>query len=183
MGESLRVMLAVGLIAVSALGVCIAYRRNRSRKAKVQSDLFQERFAIYRLVTGFYNNALQHSKVTDKYILQLRTKAGTVDFFYREGFDDYIEELIRRSSELTRVLNETPFLFGKDEEDTGSILNNDLAWFEHQQFVIEEKFGKYLHCGFSPWLCPERACACTSSGRLRLRSNVITRGRHTKSRR
>jgi hypothetical protein len=181
MGESLRDVLAIGLIAAAAIGVCIAYHQRATRRVQQQLSLFKERFAIYRLITVFYNATLQDRDVPDRDMLQLRTKAGTIDFFYEEGFDKYVEELIRRSQDLIRNGNQTFLLLGREREKLQEIYDNDMAWFKYQQYVIEDKFGRYLHCGFSRWSCPESTCVCSSASRLRSRLNLNTEYRRIRS--
>lgn len=132
---------------IAAITAYIAYQQYLTARRKLNLDLFNKRYVIYKATKDFISNVLNdHINITQqKNLFQLNT--NDAKFLFNKDIYNYFEYLIKRINQFEMdyaVLNsstkteETEALNKKKEEDFH-------FWLTKEWFHIEEKFLPYLN--------------------------------------
>jgi hypothetical protein len=75
---------AIALIVISCLGSWIAYKQVRIAAAKLNLDLYERRFEVYKVARGFLAHFMVNADFTGKEIGDFRVDVADAEFLFND---------------------------------------------------------------------------------------------------
>ena len=139
---------ATALIVISLMGAWIAFKQVRIAAAKLNLDLYEKRFAVFRAARTLLVDIVQHDHVDTSELNKFNISTADAVFLFDHDIVEYLHGLRRKALRL-HVLNAQRDAQPNEERRTKIVdaaadqfmeLSNDLS-------IMVEKFKPYLKLG------------------------------------
>jgi hypothetical protein len=137
---------ALALIAIPAIGACLAWQQVQIARVKLQHDLFDRRFRVFDATRRMLANALAKGDLSDENLRLFTLDTGDALFLFDDDLAKYLGkemwEHVNGLTAMNRALD-TPLI----EEQQTKFLNKKfehLTWLSEQITGLADRFKPFL---------------------------------------
>ncbi|MFZ6727201.1 hypothetical protein ACO0K2_17035 [Undibacterium sp. MH2W] len=140
---------AIPTAIIAAIAAVIAYRQHMVAKSKLNFDLFERRYEIFKLSWTVLSSAASF-KVDAESSRELSNSSPQAAFLFGEEIKEYIGLILKKEKEIadigTRAIENNNVVEPEDIDNLSQL----TAWMNHEAKIgCRQKFGKFLN--FENW--------------------------------
>ena len=145
--EALRIASGALTPLIALLAVWIAYQQYRVNRKKLQLDLYEKRYGVYRALRELLSVCLQNYNVSNAELFKFLAGTNESEFLFKDEVSKYLLEVYRKANELHSSafqLEGNALPVGPEREKVVVQQRAVFDWLEKQLDVAKKMFAPYL---------------------------------------
>ena len=133
----MTVLISLLLVLIAATGAWIALQQMLIARTKLNHDLFDKRFAIYKATRNYMNIMLRDKGGTQEDAVKWFEIASGAPFLFDDELVKYIKEIELHGQNIRATVGGKPLYEVKEQV---AVYNENYMWIGQNFGVLEEKF-------------------------------------------